>query len=184
MLFGSIDIYSNYKDHYASNISEGFLKTTSRYTKTTHNGIYVGSEDLQKNAIQNYYEVNKRLNTYIRDVIKQIEEEVDKLDINSIIDSYKTTVSEWTKTKVGNDDHYIIMIDLQHRAFKNDEKAISELVQFLIGHHEGEWYSQTVYLMVIANSKGGIAARDTVCYGCWRGNDAGRNARTFYRHHL
>ena len=38
-----------------------------------------------------------------------------------------------------NDDHYIIMIDLQHRAFKNDEKAISELVQFLIGHHEGEW---------------------------------------------
>ena len=87
MLFGSIDIYSNYKDHRASNISEGFLKPTSRYTKITHNGIYVGSEDLQKNAIQNYYEVNKRLNTDIRDVIKQIEEEVDKLDINSIIDS-------------------------------------------------------------------------------------------------
>lgn len=106
MLFGSIDIYSNYKDHRASNISEGFLKTTSRYTKITHNGIYVGSEDLQKNAIQNYYEVNKRLNTDIRDVIKLIEEEVDKLDINSIIDSYKTTVSEWTKTKIGDDDTF------------------------------------------------------------------------------
>lgn len=106
MFFGSIDIYSNYKDHRASNISEGFLKTTSRYTKITHNGIYVGSEDLQKNAIQNYYEVNKRLNTDIRDVIKQIEEEVDKLDINSIIDSYKTTVSEWTKTKIGDDDTF------------------------------------------------------------------------------
>ena len=106
MFFGNIGIYSNYKDHYASDISEGFLKTSSRYTKITHNGIYVESEDLQKNAIQNYYEVNKRLKTDIRDVIKQIEEEVDKLDINSIIDSYKTTVSEWTKTEIGDDDTF------------------------------------------------------------------------------
>lgn len=106
MFFGDIHIYSNYKDHYASNISEGFLKTSSRYTKTTHNGIYVGFEDLQKIAIQNYYEINKRLKSDIRDVIKQIEEDVDKLDINSIIDSYKTTVSEWTKTKIGDDDTF------------------------------------------------------------------------------
>lgn len=106
MFFGVIDIYSNYKDHYASNISEGFLKTSSRYTKITHNGIYVESEDLQKIAIQNYYEINKRLKTDIRDIIKQIEEDVDKLDINSIIDSYKTTVSEWTKTKIGDDDTF------------------------------------------------------------------------------
>lgn len=106
MFFGDIHIYSNYKDHYASNISEGFLKTSSRYTKITHNGIYVGSEDLQKNAIKYYYEVNKRLKTDIRDVIKQIEEEVDKLDINSIIDSYETTISEWTKTKNGDDDTF------------------------------------------------------------------------------
>lgn len=106
MFFGDIDIYSNYKDHYASNISEGFLKTSSRYTKITHNGIYVGSEDLQKNAIKYYYEVDKRLKTDIRDVIKQIEEEVDKLDINSIIDSYETTISEWTKTKIGDDDTF------------------------------------------------------------------------------
>ena len=41
-------------------------------------------------------EVNKRLKTDIRDVIKEIEREVDKLDIDSIIDSYETTVSEWT----------------------------------------------------------------------------------------
>lgn len=106
MFFGDIDIYSNYKDHYASNISEGFLKTSSRYTKITHNGIYVGSEDLQKNPIKYYYEVDKRLKTDIRDVIKQIEEEVDKLDINSIIDSYETTISEWTKTKIGDDDTF------------------------------------------------------------------------------
>ena len=106
MFFGDIDIYSNYKDHYASNISEGFLKTSSRYTKITHNGIYVGSEDLQKNAIKYYYEVDKRLKTDIRDVIKQIEEKVDKLDINSIIDSYETTISEWTKTKIGDDDTF------------------------------------------------------------------------------
>lgn len=106
MFFGDINIYSNYKDHYASNISEGFLKTSSRYTKITHNGIYVGSEDLQKNAIKYYYEVDKRLKTDIRDVIKQIEEEVDKLDINSIIDSYETTISEWTKTKIGDDDTF------------------------------------------------------------------------------
>ena len=106
MFFGDIHIYSNYKDHYASNISEGFLKTSSRYTKITHNGIYVGSEDLQKNAIKYFYEVNKRLKTDIRDVIKQIEEEVDKLDINSIIDSYETTTSEWTKTKNGDDDTF------------------------------------------------------------------------------
>ncbi len=106
MFFGDIHIYSNYKDHYASNISEGFLKTSSRYTKITHNGIYVGSEDLQKNAIKYYYEVDKRLKTDIRDVIKQIEEEVDKLDINSIIDSYETTISEWTKTKIGDDDTF------------------------------------------------------------------------------
>ena len=70
IFFGDIHIYSNYKDHYASNISEGFLKTSSRYTKITHNGIYVGSEDLQKNAIKYYYEVDKRLKTDIRDVIK------------------------------------------------------------------------------------------------------------------
>lgn len=106
MFFGDIDIYSNYKDHYASNISEGFLKTSSRYTKITHNGIYVESEDLQKNAIKYYYEEDKRLKTDIRDVIKQIEEEVDKLDINSIIDSYETTISEWTKTKIGDDDTF------------------------------------------------------------------------------
>ena len=106
MFFGDIDIYSNYKDHYASNISEGFLKTSSRYTKITHYGIYVGSEDLQKNAIKYYYEVDKRLKTDIRDVIKQIEEEVGKLDINSIIDSYETTISEWTKTKIGDDDTF------------------------------------------------------------------------------
>lgn len=106
MFFGDIDIYSNYKDHYASNISEGFLKTSSRYTKITHNGRYVGSEDLQKNAIKYYYEIDKRLKTDIRDVIKQIEEEVDKLDINSIIDSYETTISEWTKTKIGDDDTF------------------------------------------------------------------------------
>ena len=106
MFFGDIDIYSNYKDHYASNISEGFLKTSSRYTKITHKGIYVGSEDLQKNAIKYYYEIDKRLKTDIRDVIKQIEEEVDKLDINSIIDSYETTISEWTKTKIGDDDTF------------------------------------------------------------------------------
>lgn len=37
IFFGDIHIYSNYKDHYASNISEGFLKTSSRYTKITHN---------------------------------------------------------------------------------------------------------------------------------------------------
>ena len=49
-----------------------------------------------RNAIQYYYEVNKRLKTDIRDVIKEIEREVDKLDIDSIIDSYETTVSEWT----------------------------------------------------------------------------------------
>ena len=61
----------------------------------------------------------------------------------------------------------IIMRDLQHRAFKKDEKAISELVQLFIGHHEDEWYSQTVYLMALAIPKGGIAARNTVCYGCW-----------------
>lgn len=91
MAFGNIDIYSNYKDHYASNISEGFLKTSSRYTK---------------NAIEYYYEVNKRLKTDIRDVIEQIEEEVDKLDINNIIDSYETTISEWTKTKIGDDDTF------------------------------------------------------------------------------
>lgn len=103
---GNIDIYSNYKDHYASNISEGFLKTSSRYQKTTHNGIYVGLEDLQKDAIKYYYEVNKRLKTDIRDVIKHIEEEVDKLDINSIIDSYETTISEWIKTKIGDDDTF------------------------------------------------------------------------------
>lgn len=106
IFFGDIHIYSNYKDHYASNISEGFLKTSSRYTKITHNGIYVGSEDLQKNAIKYYYEVDKRLKTDIRDVIKQIEEEVGKLDINSIIDSYETTISEWTKTKIGDDDTF------------------------------------------------------------------------------
>ena len=106
MFFGDIHIYSNYKYHYDSNISEGFLKTSSRYTKITHNGIYVGSEDLQKNAIKYYYEVDKRLKTDIRDVIKQIEEEVDKLDINSIIDSYETTISEWTKTKIGDDDTF------------------------------------------------------------------------------
>ena len=106
MAFGNIDIYSNYKDHYASNISEGFLKTSSRYTKITHNGIYVGSEDLQKNAIEYYYEVNKRLKTDIRDVIEQIEEEVNKLDINNIIDSYETTIKEWTKTKIGDDDTF------------------------------------------------------------------------------
>lgn len=106
IFFGDIHIYSNYKDHYASNISEGFLKTSSRYTKITHNGIYVGSEDLQKNAIKYYYEVDKRLKTDIRDVIKQIEEEVDKLDINSFIDSYETTISEWTKTKIGDDDTF------------------------------------------------------------------------------
>ena len=40
------------------------------------------------------------------DEIKQIEEEVDKLDINSIIDSYETTISEWTKTKIGDDDTF------------------------------------------------------------------------------
>lgn len=106
IFFGDIHIYSNYKDHYASNISEGFLKTSSRYTKITHNGIYVGSEDLQKNAIKYYYEVDKRLKTDIRDVIKQIEEEVGKLDINGIIDSYETTISEWTKTKIGDDDTF------------------------------------------------------------------------------
>lgn len=103
--FGNIDIYSNYKDHYASNISEGFLKTSWRY-KITHNGINIGVEDLQNNAILHYYEVNKRLKTDIRDVIKQIEEEVDKLDIDSIIDSYETTVSEWTQTKIGGDDRF------------------------------------------------------------------------------
>lgn len=103
--FGNIDIYSNYKDHYASNISEGFLKTSWRY-KITHNGINIGVEDLQRNAIQHYYEVNKRLKNDIRDVIKEIEKEVDKLDINSIIDSYETTVSEWTHTKIGGDDRF------------------------------------------------------------------------------
>ena len=51
---------------------------------------------MPRNAIQYYYEVNKRLKTDIRDVIKEIEREVDKLDIDSIIDSYETTVSEWT----------------------------------------------------------------------------------------
>lgn len=106
MFFGSIDIYSNYKDNYASNISDGFLKTSSRYTGITHNGICVGTEDLQENAIQSYYEVNKILKTDIRDVIKQIEEEVDKLDISSIIDSYETTVSECTHTKIGGDDTF------------------------------------------------------------------------------
>ena len=95
IFFGDIHIYSNYKDHYASNISEGFPKTSWRY-KITHNGINIGVEDLQRNAIQYYYEVNKRLKTDIRDVIKEIEREVDKLDIDSIIDSYETTVSEWT----------------------------------------------------------------------------------------
>lgn len=94
-IFGNFDIYSNYKDHYASNISEGFPKTSWRY-KITHKGINIGVEDLQRNAIQYYYEVNKRLKTDIRDVIKEIEREVDKLDIDSIIDSYETTVSEWT----------------------------------------------------------------------------------------
>ena len=58
------------------------------------------------NAIKYYYEVTKRLKTDIRDVIKQIEEEVDKLDINNIIDSYKTTISEWTKKKIGDDDTF------------------------------------------------------------------------------
>ena len=106
MAFGNIDIYSNYKDHYASNISEGFLKTSSRYQKRTLNGIYFGIENLQENAIKYYYEVNKRLKKDIRDVIKQIEEEVDKLDINNIIDSYETTVSEWTITKIGGDDTF------------------------------------------------------------------------------
>ena len=72
----------------------------------------------------------------------------------------------------------------QHRVFNKYEKGISELVQFLTEHREYEWYSQTVYLMALAIPKGGIAARNTVCYGCWRGNDAGRNARTFYKHHL
>lgn len=106
MAFGNIDIYSNYKDHYASNISEFFFKTSSRYTKITHNGINVEYEDLQMKAIKYYYEVTKRLKTDIRDVIKQIEEEVDKLDINNIIDSYKTTISEWTKKKIGGDDTF------------------------------------------------------------------------------
>lgn len=103
--FGSIEINSNYKDHYASNISEGF-NTSGRYIKIIHNGVYVSSEDLQENAIKYYYEVNKMLKTDIRDVIKQIEEEVDKLDINNIIDSFETTISEWTKTKIGGDDTF------------------------------------------------------------------------------
>lgn len=104
--FGNINICSNYKDYYASNISEGFFKTSRRYWKSTHNGTEVGTKDLQMDAIRNYYEVSKRLKADIRDVIKQIEEEVDKLDINSIIDSYETTVSEWTKTKIGGDDTF------------------------------------------------------------------------------
>ncbi len=54
IFFGNIDIYSNYKDHYASNISEGFPKTSWRY-KITHKGINIGVEDLQRNAIQYYY---------------------------------------------------------------------------------------------------------------------------------
>ena len=50
IFFGNFDIYSNYKDHYASNISEGFPKTSWRY-KITHKGINIGVEDLQRNAI-------------------------------------------------------------------------------------------------------------------------------------
>ena len=103
IFLGNIDIYSNYKDHYASNISEGFLNTSSRY--------FMRDKNLQKNAIQSFYEVNKRLNTDIRDVIKQIEEEVDKLDINNIIDSYESTVSEWIKTKIGDDDTFYSVTD-------------------------------------------------------------------------
>lgn len=106
MDFGSIEIYNNYKEHYASNISEGSLKTSGRYIKEIRNGVYVSYENLQENAIKYYYEVNKMLKTDIRDVIKQIEEEVDKLDINNIIDSFKTTIKEWTKTKIGGDDTF------------------------------------------------------------------------------
>ena len=106
MFFGEIDIYGNYKDYYASNISEGFHKTSSRYMKKTHNGIYVDIEDLQDKAIIYYNEVKTILKTDIRDVINKIEEEVDKLNINDIIDSYETTISEWTKSKIGDDDTF------------------------------------------------------------------------------
>lgn len=97
-----------------SGFEEGKLVLSDRYIKQRRNGIYIlAPENLQKNAIVGYRKIKELLNIDIREVIHKITKTVQNLDIDSIINSYKTTVDEHTITKVGGDDRFYSTIITQ-----------------------------------------------------------------------
>lgn len=92
---------------YIYEFKERELALSNRYIKQCRGGVCIlPSINLQQNAIDNYCKIKELFNVDIREVIQKITHTVHNLDIESIIDSYKTTVDEHTVTKVGGDDRF------------------------------------------------------------------------------
>ncbi len=99
---------------YIYELKEGELALSDRYTKQCRDGIHIlPSVNLQLNAIDNYRKIKELLSIDIREVIHKITQTVQNLDMDSIIDSYKTTIDEHTITKVGGDDRFYSTIITQ-----------------------------------------------------------------------
>lgn len=97
-----------------SEFEEGKLVLSDRYTKQRKEGVYIlAPENLQRNAIDSFRKIKELLGTDIREVINKIGDTVQNLNIDSIIDSYKTTIDEYTITKVGDDDRFYSTIITQ-----------------------------------------------------------------------
>lgn len=110
----TVSIYEDSDTFCISEFEKGKSVFSDRYEKQRRDGIYILAPiNLQKNAIDSYRKVKELLNIDIREVIHKITKTVQNLDIDSIIDSYKTTVDEHTITKVGGDDRFYSTITTQ-----------------------------------------------------------------------
>ena len=69
----------------------------------TEDGLHSYYVDLQTEAVRIYMKLEERLKKPMGDVIREINSQVDELDIISIIDSFRTTYSYKIHDKVGGD---------------------------------------------------------------------------------
>lgn len=135
----AITIHEHHDEYYINELFKGELSLSDQYTQQRNNGIYVlPSVNLQQKAIDSYFQIKDLLHQDIRSVILDITNTVQNLNIDSIIDSYKTTVEEYTITKVGGDDRFYSTIITQ-ASYTDD--YIETLLPSYYSHYKDSGYT-------------------------------------------
>lgn len=108
-------LYGKYAEFHAIKLEDlgisSFYEFSNKYTTHSSMGLCVNTINLQQESYQVLmHEIKEKLNSDLRRNVSEIVSKIESLEIDEIIESYHTTISEWVKTKVGGNDTFYSVV--------------------------------------------------------------------------